>query len=85
MHPRRLLERMSRGDVANVSFDDLSRLLLRLGFQLRRTSSSHHIYAHPAVSERVNVQNLAGVAKPYQVRQVWRLVERYNLRLEDDR
>lgn len=85
MHPRRLLERLSRGDVANVSFDDLSRLLLRLGFQLRRTSGSHHIYLHPSLRERVNVQNQAGVAKPYQVRQVCRLVERYNLKLEDDR
>ena len=85
MHPRRLLDRIARGDVVNVAFDDLSRLLRRLGFQLRRTSGSHHIYAHPSVSERVNVQNLAGMAKPYQVRQVWRLVERYNLKLEDDR
>jgi hypothetical protein len=31
----------------------------------------------------VNIQNVGGQAKPYQVRQVLRLVERYNLRLED--
>lgn len=85
MRPRQLLERISRGDVANVAFDDLSRLLLRLGFRQRRTSSSHHIYVHPSVREQVNVQDVARMAKPYQVRQVWRLVERYNLKLEDDR
>ena len=85
VNPRRLLERISRGDVANVAFDDLSRLLLRLGFRLQRTRGSHHLYAHPSVPERVNVQEMAGMAKPYQVRQIWRLVERYNLKLEDDR
>ena len=31
------------------------------------------------------MQEMAGMAKPYQVRQIWRLVERYNLKLEDDR
>jgi len=85
VHPRQLLERISRGDVANVSFDDLSRLLLRLGFRLRRVSGSHHIYAHPSIREPVNVQRLARMAKPYQVRQVRQLVERYNLTVEDGR
>lgn len=33
-------------------------------------------------SELVNIQDVAGMAKPYQVKQVWALVERYNLRLE---
>ena len=85
MRPRRLFERISRGDVANVAFDDLSRLLLQLGFRLQRTRGSHHRYAHASVRERVNVQEMAGMAKPYQVRQIWRLVERYNLKLEEDR
>ena len=68
-----------------MAFDDLSRLLLQLGFRQRRTNASHHIYAHPSVREQMNIQDLAGMAKPYQVRQVWRLVERYNLKLEEDR
>ena len=33
--------------------------------------------------ELVNVQDVGGDAKPYQIRQVLRLVERYNLRLRD--
>ena len=84
MKPRKLLERISRGDVANVSFGDFSRLLELLGFTRQRTSGSHHIYGHPRIPEQVNVQDLSGEAKPYQVRQVLRLVERYNLRLEDE-
>jgi hypothetical protein len=51
------------------------------GFRLSRTSRSHHIYVHPAVDELVNLQNVAGQAKAYQVRQFLRLVERYNLTL----
>jgi len=37
----------------------------------------------PDVHELVNLQNVKGQAKPYQVRQCLKLVERYNLRLED--
>jgi predicted RNA binding protein YcfA (HicA-like mRNA interferase family) len=82
MNPRQLLSRVSRGDVANVDFGDFCRLLERLGFRATRTSGSHHIFVHPDVAELVNVQNVRGQAKPYQVRQVLRLVERYNLKLE---
>ena len=32
----------------------------------------------------VNLQNVGGKAKPYQIRQFLRLVERYNLALRDE-
>ncbi len=56
-----------------------------LGFDLKRVSGSHHIYAHPEVAELVNLQEVDGEAKPYQVRQVMRLVERYALGLKGSR
>jgi hypothetical protein len=31
----------------------------------------------------VNLQNVNGQAKPYQIRQLLRLIERYNLQMED--
>jgi predicted RNA binding protein YcfA (HicA-like mRNA interferase family) len=83
MQPRKLLARISRGNVQNVAFDDFCRLLEHLGFSNVRTGGSHRIYVHPAISELVNLQDIGGQAKPYQVRQVLRLVERYNLKLED--
>jgi hypothetical protein len=43
------------------------------------------VFVHPEVRELVNVQELRGQAKPYQVRQFLRLVERYALRMEDRR
>jgi HicA toxin of bacterial toxin-antitoxin, len=84
MDPRRLLARLARGDVANISYSDLRRLVEMFGFELRRTSGSHHIFAHPEVPELLNLQEVRGQAKPYQVRQFLRLVERYALRLEED-
>ncbi len=53
------------------------------GFGLQRVSGSHHIFAHPRIPELVNLQVVRGEAKPYQIRQFLRLVERYNLKLEE--
>ena len=85
MDERRLVTRLARGDLANVSFADMCRLAEAFGFELRRTSGSHHVFAHPMVRELVNLQDVRGQAKPYQIRQFLRLVERYGLNLEDER
>jgi predicted RNA binding protein YcfA (HicA-like mRNA interferase family) len=53
------------------------------GFRLSRISGSHHIFVHPDIPELVNLQSVKGQAKPYQVKQFLRLVERYDLKLED--
>ena len=78
---RRLLIRLARGELANVAFPDVRRLMNGLGFELRRVSGSHHVFAHPDIRELINLQSVAGQAKPYQLRQLIRLVERYDLRL----
>ncbi len=80
---RRLLERIQRGNLRNVRFTDAQRLTEALGFELRRTSGSHHIFVHPGLGASLNLQNVGGEAKPYQLRQFVRLVERYGLKLED--
>ena len=83
VRPRNLLTRLAGGGVANVRFGDFQRLVEAFGFSLKRVSGSHHVFSHPDVAELVNLQEIKGEAKPYQVRQFLRLVERYNLRLED--
>ena len=85
MKPRKLLARLVRGDLQNVTFSDLQRLVEAFGFSLVRTTGSHHIYSHPGIPELVNLQKVKGQAKAYQIRQFLRLVERYNLSLETDR
>ncbi len=77
--------RLARGEVANVAFDDMRRLVEGLGFELRRVSGSHHVFVHPEIPELINLQAVRGQAKPYQVRQFLRLVERYDLKLESNR
>ncbi len=68
----------------NVRFADLCRLVEALGFELRRVSGSHHVFTHPQIPELINLQDVRGQAKPYQIRQLMRLVERYDLTLEAD-
>lgn len=62
----------------------MRRLVEAFGFELRRTSGSHHVFVHPAVRELLNLQEVRGQAKPYQIRQFLRLVERYALTMEDE-
>lgn len=83
MNPKRLLTRMLTGHQRNVSFRDLSALVSAFGFVLARIEGSHHIYQHAKLAEQLNLQDVRGEAKPYQIRQLLRLVERYDLRLED--
>jgi len=80
---RKLLARLAGGAVQNVSFNDFVSLVEAFGFRLARVSGSHHIFTHPDVSELMNLQNVGGQVKPYQIRQFLRLVERYNMPLED--
>ncbi len=82
MHPRNLLSRILRGELRNISFSDFCRLLREFGFAEVRTRGSHRIFAHPAIPEVANLQDFDGEAKPYQIRQVLKLVERYNLKLK---
>lgn len=81
MKKRKLLQKLLASP-ANARFEDICRLVESFGFRLARVSGSHHIYVHPAINELVNLQEVAGQAKPYQVRQFLRLVERHNLKLE---
>jgi predicted RNA binding protein YcfA (HicA-like mRNA interferase family) len=83
MKPRKLLERILGGS-RNVRFADMCALVGAFGFTLSRVSGSHHIFTHPDVPELVNLQEVGGQAKPYQIRQFLKLVEEYNLTLEDD-
>lgn len=81
---RELLSRLSQGALQNVRFRDFVDLVEAFGFRLSRTRGSHHIFVHQGVAELVNLQEVDGQAKPYQIRQFLRLVERYNLRIEEE-
>lgn len=84
MANRRNLLRSIVGGSRNVRFSDMVNLVRGFGFELSRTSGSHHIFVRHDIPELVNLQDVNGQAKPYQVRQFLKLVERYNLKLEDE-
>ncbi len=84
MNRRRLLRRLLQGHLQNVGFAELLGLIEAFGFRPGRSRGSHQTFFHPTIPEMLNLQPDRGEAKPYQVRQFLRLVERYNLRLEDE-
>jgi hypothetical protein len=63
---------------AGVRFDDLRALLRRLGFE-ERTKGGHHIFHREGVDEILNLQPRGSMAKPYQVKQVRRVLVQYKL------
>ena len=67
----------------NVRFSDMVKLVESFGFHLSRVNGSHHIFTHPDIPELVNLQEVNGQVKPYQIRQFLKLVEKHNLKLED--
>jgi predicted RNA binding protein YcfA (HicA-like mRNA interferase family) len=83
MNRRRLLRRLASGAVHNVRFTDIIDLVEGFGFKLDRIRGSHHLFVHPDVPEVLNLQPEGSQAKAYQIRQLLRLVEEYELRLED--
>lgn len=80
MDPRKVLAKALAGS-KNIRFNEMIRPAEAFGFRLARVRGSHHILTHPDIPELVNFQDAGGKAKPYQVRQFLRLIERYNIRL----
>lgn len=75
----KLMERILRGESdANIPFDDLRSVLVRLGFD-ERVRGSHHLYRKEGVGEKINLQRGGNKAKPYQVRQVRAIILKYRL------
>ena len=82
MNKRKLLQKILQGS-KNVRFQEMIVLVQAFGFRQSRVSGSHRIFTHPGIPELVNLQDVHGQAKPYQIKQFLKLVERHNLVLED--
>lgn len=67
---------------ANIGFDELRNLLVRLGFA-EHVRGSHHIFRKQGVEEKLNLQRDGAHAKPYQVRQVRSVIVRNKLVQEE--
>ncbi|MCD4805007.1 MAG: type II toxin-antitoxin system HicA family toxin [Desulfobacterales bacterium] len=83
MIKRKLLKKLLSG-YRNIRFSEAASVAEAFGFKLDRINSSHHIYVHPDVPELVNLQEVKGKAKPYQIRQLLKIIETHNLKMEDE-
>ncbi|HYX72447.1 MAG TPA: hypothetical protein VE732_06735 [Nitrososphaera sp.] len=77
-HDKLLLQILQGRSDANVSFDDLRRLLLHLGFE-ERIRGSHHMFRKSSIEEKINLQREGSKAKVYQIRQVRNILLKYKL------
>jgi predicted RNA binding protein YcfA (HicA-like mRNA interferase family) len=82
MNARKTLQKILLGS-KNIRFEDMVRLVEAYGFHFNRISGSHHIFTRANIPELVNLQNLHGQAKSYQINQFMKLVETHGLKLED--
>jgi len=63
---------------ANIPFEQTEHLLIHLGFE-RRLSGSHRVFAKEGIEEIINLQEVEGKCKPYQVKQMRTILKKYNL------
>jgi len=79
----KLLFRILRGlSDENIEFDELCHLVESLGFDAR-TKGSHHIFRKGGIPEKINLQRHGAKAKPYQVKQVRTVLQKYRLAQEE--
>ncbi len=75
----KLRERILSGAAdSNIEFQELCRLLIRLGFE-ERVKGDHHIFVKENITEIINLQPNGSKAKSYQVKQVRSIVTKYIL------
>ena len=82
-HDKLLMRILKGGSDANIPFAGLCELLRHLGFT-ERIRGSHHIFFKDGVEEILNLQPRDNLAKPYQVKQVRRVILQYGLGGRDD-
>ncbi len=80
----KLLVQVLRGTHdTDISFSELRNLLHHLGFS-ERVHGSHHIFIKEGVEEILNLQPKGAEAKPYQVKQVRKVILKYGLGGKED-
>jgi len=82
MKKRKLLEKALAGS-KNIRFAEAVALAEAFGFKLDRVSGSHHIFVHASVAELINLQNVKGKIKPYQLKQLLNIIEKNDLHMEE--
>lgn len=83
MKKRRLYKELKK-NLKNIRIEKICRIAEVFGFNMRKGKGSHFIFTRPGVEELLNFQNVKGKAKPYQVKQLIKIIEKYGLLEEDE-
>ena len=77
---KNILDKILSGTAdTNIRFSDLRILVLSFGFK-ERIKGDHYIYSKTGITEIINLQpRNDGKAKPYQIKQVRNLIQKYKL------
>ncbi len=65
----------------NIPFEQTRSMLLYLNFS-ERIRGSHHVFTREGIFELITIQGVEGKVKPYQVKQMREVLNKYNLREE---
>jgi hypothetical protein len=79
---KKLLNKIRAGAVNNIKFGDMKSLIEAFGFYLDRCAGGHHIFLKSGVKEIINLQEVRGQAKPYQIKQFLKIVDKNKLELD---
>ena len=69
----------ARKNPASLKFSELCQLAELVGFKLKRTRGSHHLYRHPLLEGMMNFQADGASAKAYQVSQLIDYIDDHGL------
>ena len=83
MKKQKLLQKLLSG-TKNIRFSEAVALAEAFGFKLDRINGGHHIFIHENIPELLNLQNVKGKAKPYQIKQLLQLIEAHNLQMGEE-
>jgi hypothetical protein len=74
-----LFKLLSGNSDSNFDFNDLVTILNWIGFDERKTGSSHRIFYKNGIPDIINIQPNGSKAKAYQVKQIRQLFVKYKL------
>jgi predicted RNA binding protein YcfA (HicA-like mRNA interferase family) len=69
----------AKNNPAGVTYAELVSIVESAGFKLARKEGSHRVFTRSDVAEIINLQAKGRRAKPYQVKQVIEIIERYGI------
>ena len=77
MSTRETLIASIRKNAKNVRYDDACKVAGWLGFDAKGQKGSHTAYSKTGEPDLLNFQNRKGMIKPYQARQLQKMIEKY--------